>query len=435
MQGISKDAFEGFAPEDFDAFDPRKWRSNRFNLERMRVRDKLASLGRAVLAEIPEVADRLRLEQSDPTPSIFNGHEVRAAWLCLRRQEAEQRFHLATLERVLKLVDLVQDPDPRHTEVILSGRLDHEGLEVSLRMHAHARVDARNLCRRLRDDAAREQFLELLRALPGGAELTVGDTSSDTAETLDEARIEALEALCGASDGWFRVSRTFRRDDPALASTACVETIASLLVALRPLRDYIAWGPDNDWLDLGELTTPAASAPATATPRQARNPSADQAPDSRLPAWANFRPPPRPSTPSRPPKPRSPQTDTDGNRRPPREAQAPTGDSDRKGRPRREEGRPRRRDDDRRRGPRRDRDSRGGAPRTASFGPTARDARKKDLKPSDKPLEAGCMARVTEGLFQGQIGKLIEIDRRGDVRLIVNERTLRVPADQLVRVE
>ncbi len=45
MFGLTVDRFEGFDAKDYDAFEQRKWSSTRFNLERMKVADKLKILG------------------------------------------------------------------------------------------------------------------------------------------------------------------------------------------------------------------------------------------------------------------------------------------------------------------------------------------------------------------------------------------------------
>lgn len=58
-----------------------------------------------------------------------------------------------------------------------------------------------------------------------------------------------------------------------------------------------------------------------------------------------------------------------------------------------------------------------------------------ELKPSDAPVEARCTARVLDGLFRGQIGTVIDIDGKGNAQVLIHKRTVRVPSEQLQRLE
>ena len=60
--GLFDERFDGWQASDFAAFEQRKWSSNRFNLERGRVRRRLIDL----LAQVREAADHPAVLSPDP---------------------------------------------------------------------------------------------------------------------------------------------------------------------------------------------------------------------------------------------------------------------------------------------------------------------------------------------------------------------------------
>jgi hypothetical protein len=361
--GLTVSTFEGFDPEDFAAFESRKWRSNRFNLERMRVRDKLALLGVELVTRAPALADGLTREVSGHTPTIFNNHEVDALWLCFRRPDAEHRDLLAALEQVRPLSETVRDPQPLHKEVLLAVRVSEEGLEVSLRLHAHAWVDAQNLLVRCEDQADCASWAGLLAELGQreGFDSLVGEHALGPGLPFDATSIAALRGLVGADSGWLLVRHRFPAADPRLAGSDCAALVADDLAALLPLRRFVAWSDATDRLDLAarlaqrraaataaaEAAATIASEPAVAAqtftpkaaeaagaepageepaptdtrapssvvpPAAATPPTAYVAPEpirdeDRRPEWARFTPAPRPPRPERGADRREPRRD------------------------------------------------------------------------------------------------------------------------------
>src|SRR5438045_2296174 len=89
-------AFQGFAPADFNAYEPKKWGANGYTLERRRAKDKLLSLARAVEGELKEELGGLELGASDEAPTVSNGRKVEAQWAFFTRG-ADDRASLRTL--------------------------------------------------------------------------------------------------------------------------------------------------------------------------------------------------------------------------------------------------------------------------------------------------------------------------------------------------
>ncbi len=453
MFGWTVNEFEGFDSADFEAFENHKWRSHRFNLERMRVSAKLEALGKTIVERTPEIARELETHVAEPTPTIFNDHQVDCGWLCFKRPPAEQRKLLAAIERSLTLAAEVRAPHPLHKELLLAVRVDHEGLEISLRLHAQARLDVQNIIALCEQEEQRAHVEELLRELPPTFECRLAEHEITPADAATNDNIALLRAMRDRGEGWLIIRRRIPIDSALLAADTAVNEIVTALAALFPLRQTFAWRTDNDHLERGgppDAGTPEAGgtdtgrthppsakertpeqtpiAPATTTapaetlppqPRPRVSPAAREpiSDDDRRPAWAKFTPRPRPAR-QHPPQPRRPrpdsarQDDRGPGRQPPKSPRR-SGAPSESARPAPTEQR---------------------SPRNVSR-PAGTKRPRKEFVPSDKPLAEGCHARITDGLFKGQVGKLITLDSRGNAQLLVHKKTLRIESGALQRIE
>jgi len=77
-----------FHATDFDAYEPSKWSSNVYNLERLKVKQKLEALGRALGPELRTGAGAgsLAWEVSAEHPALWNNHQVRSQQLYFLRK-------------------------------------------------------------------------------------------------------------------------------------------------------------------------------------------------------------------------------------------------------------------------------------------------------------------------------------------------------------
>lgn len=242
-------AFSGFKPDDFLAYEERKWSSNRFNLERMRARETLQALATAAAADAGLAALGLGVESTHDHPTIFNNKKVDAQWVFFARPEAERKRLGVLIDKEHPLHRVVEDPAPHHLHALLGLRLDLSGLEVGLRVHRNAWIDTRNLTARCADAADRATLLGLLGGVPdavvrlGGSELAAGQ--------VDDAALAALAAHDGELPGdWLYVARRFDREDPVLSTPDLAAAVGSTLALLVPLYSFAAWREDNDHLGL-----------------------------------------------------------------------------------------------------------------------------------------------------------------------------------------
>lgn len=275
--------FEGWVADDFAAYDERKWRSNRFNLERRRVRARLVDLVTRAAANLP--SEGLEVWSGLDHPSFFNGHAVssqRVAWCRGSAQRASlmranpsveadrvERCHAhlgleVDAEGVTLLLDVPADAAFDHA-VAARARAEAEGLAAASQADfcAHElggwRVSRR--WRPLADPAA------------GGA--------PDEAATLEPHTAE-VAAWLGALWPLFQAS-LWRTDNDPTGLAASLAAASSVERAAAPDAGFAA--------DAAPVDSPAA-APAGATPQAADAPASRTA--ERDPPGQPRRPAPRP---------------------------------------------------------------------------------------------------------------------------------------------
>lgn len=241
--------FTPFTAKDFDAYLPNKWQSNVFNLERLQVKQKLEALGR-FLAPTLHSADGspLACEVSTEHPALWNQRTVKDQHLFFSRNEEARRELEGIISRQRTMAALIEDPSPLRNHLFLSVRLDHHQLELGLKLHHDASVDRENLQRKSQEYFAREKLLTLIKGLPPGLTLQLGeDGGVPTAEVDDRTLLQHIEGL-DAPEAWFSLTQALDREDDRVGGDGIAELIRESLAGLLPLAHFIAWSRDNDHL-------------------------------------------------------------------------------------------------------------------------------------------------------------------------------------------
>ncbi|MCA9670880.1 MAG: KOW motif-containing protein [Myxococcales bacterium] len=245
--------FPGFSGADFDAYQPQKWQSRVFNLERLQVKQKLSQLGRTFAPEmLASDGSLLELELSNESPALWNQHKVECQYLFFSRNAAARAELDGINSRGRSMASLIEDPSPLRQHVFLGVRIDCDQVEIGLKLHSNAAVDRENLVRKLADHNQRERLAARLAELPAG--FTIGLTGHDEVSVagIDGAALTQLAADLGEADSWLSVHTTFSRDDAQLAEAQFAERVAELMRALLPVMHEIAWSRDNDCLSMSE---------------------------------------------------------------------------------------------------------------------------------------------------------------------------------------
>jgi hypothetical protein len=254
--------FPGFTAADFDAYQPKKWKSNVFNRERLEVKQKLIALGRLLQgAMLAPDGSPLAAEPSVEHPTLWNHKQVEAQHLYFSRNEGSRKELDAIIERGKSMASMIDDPSPQRNHLFLAVTLSEQTLELSLKLHPDARVDRENLERKCEDHFEREKLLHLLHGLDG-FRVGVSPDLSAVAD-LDEGKLtEVVGQLAkgvappslppGGPQRLFYVGRALGRDEALAAGSALGDEANRLLQALLPVYRFIAWSRDNDFVSMKE---------------------------------------------------------------------------------------------------------------------------------------------------------------------------------------
>lgn len=151
-----------FEEWDFAALSPAHEREVEWNDRRLNARRRLLTLAKMFTDGLREEQDlQLDVRTSIHNPHAFNGNRVRRLWAYITRPKAEK----TRLRKVLGR-DLAKDLDSAYRNAYLCLALEHDRLEVSLRIHPDGWYDGQNLKKRVEKEGV-GGLLEVLRALEG----------------------------------------------------------------------------------------------------------------------------------------------------------------------------------------------------------------------------------------------------------------------------
>ncbi len=197
--------FDGWQAADFAAFETRKWTSNRYNLERGRVRLRLIDLLEQVRAQTGSCLQGLDIWTSPDHPKLSNGHKVRwqAAAFCCPQQ----------LRRAIERVDPSLDADDVRNS------------------HAHFGV------------VVEQELMRILLVLPAGAKLDQGRFAA--AQDLWETLAKTLDVALLRDDRGVRIERQFSSDE-VMAGGASLQLLVDWASAVVPVLEAVQWSPQCD---------------------------------------------------------------------------------------------------------------------------------------------------------------------------------------------
>jgi len=253
--------FPGFGPADFDAYASKKWKSNVFNRERMEVKQKLVSLARELQSAITALdGSPLAVDTSVEHPALWNHKQVEAQHLFFSRNEGSRKELDQIIDRQKSFASMIDDPTPLRNHVFLVVTIQHETLELALKLHPDAKIDRQNLERRTEDHFEREKLLHLLQGLGEGFRVGVTPALTPVAE-LDDARLKEIVAQLGvpapialptAPQRLFYVGHPIPRDEAVAAGEGLVEIARRDLGRLLAVYRFVAWSRDNDFVSMKE---------------------------------------------------------------------------------------------------------------------------------------------------------------------------------------
>ncbi len=239
-------SFQGFSASEFDAYAPPKASSNASNRPRLEAREKAMTLGRVMQADAKALGLALELRASDEHPSLWNKRSVTAQWVFLWRDADARRELEGLLEGGRSLKETLTDPTPFFRHAFLALHVDADGVEVSLRVHGDAWVDAKNLRARAASTEGRAALVEAIRALPEDFVLGVTDGARLSVRDVTDATFDEALAAWSQPSQWWSVGWPLPRAVVLDQGGALEEPMLEAFRALVPIYRLVAWSRDND---------------------------------------------------------------------------------------------------------------------------------------------------------------------------------------------
>lgn len=254
MPGVEEQSsFDGFLPEDFDAYLPEKWNSNMYTLPRRKVKGKLAGMGARLHEEVKAEQLMLVMHVSDEFPSLWNKKKVDSQWIFFSRDDAARAELTDLIDTKRTLADTLADPTPRYRHIFMCVAVYANLLEIGLHLHHDAWVDRDNLIRLLEMEQSRARFLELVAGLPEHYEVGVGGQQAVSPSAFGTKEVERLVAEFGSSKGWLFFGARLPKDQVSVLGAEVMDVAAEAFRLLMPLYRFIAWSPENDAISFNNL--------------------------------------------------------------------------------------------------------------------------------------------------------------------------------------
>lgn len=234
-----------FADADFRALAPPLNRDPDHNPARLAARTKLATLGKRAVKRLGEAGLALDTRTSIHNPHPFNGMKVARLWTYLMRPKKDK----SRLKRELG-ADLAKDLDAAYRNAYLCVALEADVVEVSVRMHADAWIDATNLVRRIEREGL-AGFLAVLQPLDGYF-LRLHDWKGEwPCSRVETNALEEFFRYWKPGEHRLAVERRWpvpegARD--AVTSDGVEDHLVAEIERLADLYRYLAWSPESDFL-------------------------------------------------------------------------------------------------------------------------------------------------------------------------------------------
>lgn len=244
--------FEGFCPQDFETYTSEKWSSNLYNLQRLRVKQKLVALASVVQPDVEAMRLALEAETSAERPSIWNRKRVDAQWLYFSRDAYAKKELSAILDRERSLAENIDDPAHYHRHAVLAVRVDEAGVAVLLGVHQCAWLDRRNMQQKWANAYQRPRLLALFADAPADM-LWCGDGETAAADQLTDARLDGLLSRAVEVEGWIALERRYDCRQDRLTSPDFAVEVRDALETLAPFYRYFAWSRENDFVAMAPV--------------------------------------------------------------------------------------------------------------------------------------------------------------------------------------
>ena len=268
--------FSGLTGSDFECYEPRKWKSNVYNRERMEVRQKLLALARLSAGGLSgSDGAPLFIEASVEHPALWNHKQVDTQSVYFSRNEAARKELDGFIDRQKPIASLLEDPTPQRNHLFLAVTVSYDSIEASLKLHPDASVDRQNLERKLDDHFEAERLVGLLGELPATFRIGITPEQRPAAAIDADAVHDILGELPAGNSGsgpsgaaptftlpgqpvppprMFYVGCSLERSAALGLPGDEQETwVRTTLQQLLPIYRFIVWSRDNDFVSMRQV--------------------------------------------------------------------------------------------------------------------------------------------------------------------------------------
>lgn len=246
------DRFTGFSAEDFAVFEEKKQQSNRFNLDRLKVKEKIEALGRFLAKDLINGIPGIKWGVTDHVPSLFNRHKVDNLAVYFTRDEGQQRLVAPYIDSRVALPEQIRDAGEYLRNLSLYISINLTGIQVGLRCHSTAYVDVMNLVATLKKDETRSAFYELISQLDPKIYASLGPQEEQTISELQPEQWEEIGENVTQSIFFISLYQNFEATAPKLQNAGFKDDALRLLKPLRDIFIFWLWSESNDHLGLVE---------------------------------------------------------------------------------------------------------------------------------------------------------------------------------------
>lgn len=252
------ESFEGFDAADFQAFLPNKWASNLFNMERMKVRDKMVALGTFLEPHLLALRP-FSWEVTPFSPTILNGKRVSDMVLYFTRTADQARAVAPLLDSKISLPDQISNPGEHYQHVTLGVKIDADTVEAGLMVHSTAWLDVMNLLNRTKTPDEAQEFSHMIRVLPHPISIVIAPGVEISSGDFLPSHLKSLEEAILNNQFLIRFGKSYLATDKAIGSAAFNTTMKDLLTSLVHIWEFIAWRPASNYLATDDTNAPVVT--------------------------------------------------------------------------------------------------------------------------------------------------------------------------------
>lgn len=234
-------AFTGFESSDFDAFVPKKRKSNAYTLERRKVKDKLWTLVKDLEPSVATEARGFVLESTEDAPSVTNGRSVSSISVYWIRPPSERAHIKGTTElQAQTIFQIAAHHQHPHTFM----ELGETSFRLGFRLPDGAHVDRVNAAEKLRLGWAFEEWREEIEGWSEEVRFGTSERSIPWTQHSTES-FRTLADVVEAGSG-LQATREIEREVCLSLGGDLVNAVETNIRASLRCHRFFAWSKAND---------------------------------------------------------------------------------------------------------------------------------------------------------------------------------------------